>query len=200
MVNRKHSAVTTPARLLAGAGLLLMACRLGAVELLESSFEFDGKTYSFRYAAKLTASQESVFGVITDHEHLHRTNDNIIKSGVLERYSDLQLKRFIQVDRCVLSFCFELHFVENVKQTRNRLTASMIADESTFKDGVAEWYVDGEHAGSTILTVRASQTLDLWVPPGIGEPILRRIFHDELVETLTNVERLAMVETQASLQ
>ena len=179
---------------------ILFACPLYAVEILEDTFNFDGKTYSFRYIAALDAPAETVHAVIADHEQLHRINDNIIESRIVKRYSNNRLRRFLRVDRCVLSFCFELHFVEDVEHIGKIVSATIIPEESTFTAGTSRWRADVLSGNRTQLTIKATQTLDLWVPPPLGKALISKIFREELIEMCEHIEQISQASNNQGQQ
>jgi hypothetical protein len=96
------------------------------------------------------------------------------------------------LNHCVLVFCFDLVFVENVEMFDDgTITTTVIPAESNFRRGVAKWKVESLSAQSTRISVEAEQEPDFWIPPVIGPMIFKRAFMKEVRETASNIEREA---------
>jgi len=157
----------------------------------QTAFAFAHNAYRYSYTTALDADVETVAAIVTDFDRLHRLNDGIKASRVLERYDEHHVKRLIDGRQCVLMFCFELRLVEDVRVTPGHIHARVIPGAGSFRDGHMDWHYTALDAGRTRISFRAAQTLDVWVPPVIGPLVLKRVFLREVRETCTNIERLA---------
>jgi len=110
---------------------------------------------------------------------------------VIEQFDAHNLTRFLRVERCILSFCFDLIFVEQIEQQPYQLTSTIVAQQSTFIDGVTEWSLEAVDAHRTRLSLEASQTPDFWIPPVIGPAVLKRVLFHDLDATCERIEALA---------
>jgi hypothetical protein len=153
--------------------------------------EFHGQTYSYEFSAVLAAPRDAVHTVVTDYERLERVNDSITDSRVIERHDDGSLKRLLALRECVLMFCFDITFVEDLVETADGIRTTVIPAESTFRDGHAEWQLEAIDGTRTRMRIRATQTPDFWIPPVLGPLVLKRVFLREVRETSANIERLA---------
>ena len=183
-----------------GVALLIFAAWIHgakAVEIERADIRFDDNTYHYTFKTVIGASAARVRTVVSDYDQLGALNNSIVESRLLERYGPRDFKRLLALRQCVLRFCFDLRFVEHVKEHENGFTTTVIPAESTFLDGVAEWRLSALGGNRTRLTISASQTPDFWIPPVIGPFILKRVFLSEVTETCTNIERLATGPTQA---
>jgi hypothetical protein len=130
--------------------------------------------------------------VVTDYDDIHRVNDSITESRVLERHGPDRLKRLLALRQCVLVFCFDIRFVEEISIDDERIETTIVPAESTFREGTAVWRLEALDGGRTRITVTAMQTPDFWIPPVLGPMLLKRVFLREIAETCANIERLAL--------
>lgn len=161
----------------------------------QAAVTFHGKTYAYHFSAMLDAPLAAVRAVVTDYDRLGRLNDSITDSRVLERDGPHALRRLLALRHCLLLFCFDMRFVEDVRiEDHERLTVvntTVVPAASSFEDGVAEWRLEAVGPARTRMTLRATQTPDFWIPPLIGPLLLERVFVREVRETTDNIERLA---------
>lgn len=163
-----------------------------ASEVLQSSIHFEGRTYHYRFAVDIEAPLENVHAVVTDYDNLQRINNDVVQSLVLERYDEHHLKRRMWINHCLLMFCFDLYFVENVDLLDDgRIRTTIIPEESNFTEGQSVWRLESLTATTTRISVEANQTPDFWIPPVIGPLVFKRAFVREVRETGRNIEREA---------
>lgn len=163
-----------------------------ASEVRESSIYFEGRTYHYRFSVDIEAPLDNVRAVVTDYDNLQRINDDVVQSLVLERYDEKHLKRRMWINHCLLVFCFDLYFVENVDLLDDgRIRTTIIPGESNFSSGQSVWRLESLTATTTRISVEADQTPDFWIPPVIGPLVFKRAFVREVRETGRNIEREA---------
>ncbi|MEQ8663743.1 MAG: SRPBCC family protein [Gammaproteobacteria bacterium] len=183
------------AGLLAAVAASLLSASAGAFDDEHAEVRFHGRTYAYTFSAVLDAPLPAVRAVVTDYARLARLNDSITDSRVLERDGPHALRRLLALRHCLLLFCFDMRFVEDVRiagdDALTVITTTVIPAASSFRDGVAEWRLEARGPARTRLTLTATQTPDFWIPPVIGPLILERVFVREVRETSTNIERLA---------
>lgn len=180
----------------AGACVLLVGClqpaATAAPRAVETvDFHFAHNTFRYRYATLLTAPYDGVAAVLTDFERLHRLNDGIQASAVLEHYADGSVKRRLDVRQCVLMFCFDVVLVERVSVAPGRIEADIVPDEGSFEHGHMVWHYAARDPRHTRITFSAEQKLAFWIPPVIGPYILKRTFLAEVRATCARLEALA---------
>jgi hypothetical protein len=171
--------------------VMLAAATAGAGQTERAEMHFHDGSYEYTFTALLEGSSAAVHAIVTDYDNLGRINDDIVESRVLERYPGGGVKRVLRLTPCLLLFCFNLHFVESVRETPGRIVTTVIPAESNFADGRSEWRIEAIDAGRTRISVNARQTPTFWIPPVIGPLLLRHVFLREVRETCTNIERLA---------
>lgn len=171
---------------LAGADTALAACVTEHADL-----SFDRGTYSYKFSALIDAEVAAVRTVVTDHARMHRLNDNIAESRVLQRHEPDALTRFLRLERCILGYCFNMRFTETVREQPALITTTIIPAASSFVDGVTRWRLSDAGSKKTLLTLAATQTPDFWIPPVIGPYVLKRVFIAEVEETCGRIDALA---------
>jgi len=178
--------------LLAGLALILSGNANGAARDDEQAeFAFADNAYRYTYTTALDADVATVTAIVTDFDGLHRLNDGIKASRVLERYDEHHVKRLIDGRQCVLMFCFELRLIEDVHVTPGHVHARVVPGEGSFSKGDMDWHYTALDAERTRIRFSAAQTLDVWIPPLIGPLVLKRVFLREVRETCASIERLA---------
>ena len=182
-------------RLAIGALALLWATALAGVTE-RAEFDYSRGTLTYSFVALIEGSSKAVRAIITDYDRLIRLNEHIVESRVVERYGPHRLKRRLLMNYCILFYCIDLDFVEDVEETQATITTTIIPDEGNFDDGVATWRIESVDEAHTRVIMNAKQTPDFWIPPLIGPMILKRVFINEVRDTSVNLERI--VKTAAS--
>ena len=179
---------------LAVAALILLSATATAVETERAEIEFDHGTYSYTFIFVIDGATDAVRAIVTDYDRLHRINAHIVESRVIERYSAHSLKRVLRLRRCILFFCFDLNFVETVEESPEKIVTTIVPEESTFEDGVAEWRIESVEGVRTRMSVSARQTPTFWIPPVIGPFILKPVLLKEMRASCANIERIIQTE------
>ncbi len=163
-----------------------------AANLERAEIRFSNGAYRYFFAATLNANADAVRAVVGDFERLARLNDDIITSHVLARYDEHRLKRRLLLKHCLLVFCFDLDFVEQVEILPNGdIETHIIPAESTFIRGESVWRISALDATHTRVTLEADQEPRFWIPPLIGPLIIKSSFIAEVTETINKLEQAA---------
>jgi hypothetical protein len=174
---------------LLGVGLTFS---LRASDVEQAEIKFAGAQYRYQFTIAVEGPIDTVREIVTDYEHLDRINDDIIKSEIIERYDETKLKRRLWLNHCILVFCFDLYFVEDVEILNDgSIRTTVIPTESNFRHGVATWRLESITDTSTRISVKAEQEPDFWIPPVIGPLLFKRAFIKEVRKTADNIEREA---------
>ncbi len=163
---------------------------VAAAETERAEISFEGRTYQYIFIARMRGDINAVHAVVTDYNHMQRINDDIVESRVLARYDNGELKRLLRLRHCILVFCFDMDFVERVRESPGHIITIVVPEESTFLDGTANWQLEALDGGYTRISVSARQTPRFWIPPVLGPMILKRVFMQEVAETCANIERI----------
>ncbi len=181
-----------------------VACALAALSSLATAADieraeihFSNGGYRYFLAATLNANADAVRAVVSDFERLARLNDDIITSHLLARYDEHRLKRRLLLKHCLLVFCFDLNFVEQVEILPNGdIETHIIPAESTFNRGESVWRISAVDATHTRVTLEADQEPKFWIPPMVGPLIVKSSFIAEVTETINKIEQLASAHVQ----
>ena len=178
--------------------LWLASLPVSAADTERAEISFQGRTYQYTFIARLKGEASAVHAVVTDFDRMKRINDDIVESRVLHRYDNGELKRLLKMRHCILLFCFDMDFVERVRESPGHLTTTIVPEESTFFDGTANWQIEALGDGHTRISVSARQTPRFWIPPVLGPMLLKRVFMKEVAETCANIERIVNAGTHGS--
>jgi len=170
---------------------------LNAANVQRANITFTGNAYQYRFDSEINASLQQVKAVIGDINQLARLNDDIVLSALLARYDAHHLKRRLLLKHCILVFCFDINFVENVEILPNGdITTHIIPGESNFRRGDTLWRVTAIDEHRTLVSMQADQEPDFWIPPIIGPLLIKHSFVSEVHETVDKLERLANAVVQ----
>ena len=174
---------------------LLVSCAAYA-KLTHTDIEVVGNAYRYQFEADIAAPFDDTRAVVTDYNHLKRINDGVIESRIVKTYGKHKLKRELLMEQCVLVFCFDLRFTEQVEEHgRNKIVARIIPEESNFRRGIATWQLEAIGPANTRLRVNAEQEPDFWIPPVIGPTMIKHVFRKEIEETTQKIELAAINRT-----
>lgn len=163
-----------------------------AADIERTDIWFSNGEYRYFFAATLNANAADVRAIVADFDRLARLNDDIITSRLLERYDENRLKRRLLLKHCLLVFCFDLDFVENVEILPNGdIETILIPEESSFRHGTSVWRITALDEQHTRVSLEAHQAPKFWIPPVIGPLVVQSSFVAEVTETVSKLERLA---------
>jgi hypothetical protein len=173
-------------------GLFAVTALASEVERAEITFARGAYTYHFEVL--IEASADKVLAVVTDYDNLEILSDDVVEANIIKRYNDKVLKRRLWLHHCLLVFCFDLYFIENVEHLDNgEIVTTVIPGESNFSRGRSVWRVEAVSDHQTRISVEAEQDPDFWIPPVIGPIIFKRAFIKEVHKTAVNIERAALL-------
>ena len=178
--------------LYAGLVLVSLAFNVASSDVKQASITFAKNAYQYQFTIEIDAPLDVVHSIVTDYANLAHINDDILQSEVLEHYDEHRLKRRMWLNHCVLVFCFDLYFVEEVEEHNDgTITTTVIPAESNFRSGYSKWHIDAISPNVTRISVEAEQQPDFWIPPLIGPLVFKRAFMKEVRETGNKIEREA---------
>ena len=169
----------------------LCATAVNGADIHAAHADHQGRRYSVRVDAQVSASQPDVRRLLTDYNHLGRLNPSIKTSEILLQRTprDLRVRTVTKV--CVWVFCKRLLQVQDVTESDDgALTAVVIPELSDFRYGYARVRVWPEPAGTRVL-LSGELEPDFWIPPFIGPWMIKRKLLDEALLTIGNLERVA---------
>lgn len=181
----------------AGLGIWLALSTFGASagKVYTALVTHQSGSYFVEVDTLANAPEPAVRSLLTDYEHLSRVNPAIESSEILleRKAGDLQVRTVTKA--CVWFYCKRIHQVQNVIESQDgSITAVVIPEQSDFKHGYARINLWQEPTGTRVL-IRSEVQPDFWIPPVIGPWIIKRKLRSEALETVHNLERVAIRET-----
>ena len=144
----------------------------------------------------LHAPAEYVHSVLTDYVHIYRLNPSIIESEVLASPGNNVARVRTKVIGCVAFYCEEIERVEDVRiLASGDIQAEIVPEFSQFKSGATLWRIQsmGESAR---LTYYAEMEPDFFIPPVIGNAIVKAKLQDEIMTSFTRLEKIATIQSE----
>ena len=162
-----------------------------AIEVWSGDLYIAGQTYHFEFEASLIANDQEILDILKNHNEIHKINKHVVHSRAFSSNGSNKLERIIRVKRCLLGYCFRLLFHEEIHESPFGVTAKIISEKSSFQGGETIWTVKRLTDDQSKISIHGFHTPNFWIPPFLGEMILRRVFLSEMKETNTRIEQLA---------
>lgn len=163
-----------------------------------SEFEVteDEGVFYINASVVIHAPAEYVHNVLTDYVHIYRLNPSIIESEVLISPDDNVARVRTKVIACVISYCEEIERVEDVRiLASGDIQAKIVPEYSQFKSGVTLWQVRPMGDDSR-LTYHAEIEPDFFIPPVIGNVIVKTKLRDEIMTSFRRLEKIANIQLE----
>lgn len=171
-----------------GLGSMLYSGGLLAAELQSVEFERKDERYIATIQVRLAAPQSDAFAVMQDYEKLPELNPAVLEATVLDIMPGTT-RLHTRVRLCVSIFCREIKQVQDMRVFgMGEMNARVLPDPSDFHYGYAYWRFD-DCAGETCLKFRAEIDPKFWVPPLIGDWMIRYVLRKEALTTSEGIEK-----------
>mgnify|MGYP001826099040 CR=1 FL=1 len=173
--------------------LSLVTSMTPADEVEELSItEADG-AYSLRVVSVLDAPVEYVYDVITDYKHAYRINPTITEVEILPSDRDQVVRVRNLSEHWVGPFCFKIDWVGDIEEPRDGyLKVKTIPELSSFKSGSAVWELRSQGERTCVLHESILKP-DFFMPPVIGNHIMRKQMKEDTLDTFNRIECYAKV-------
>jgi hypothetical protein len=150
----------------------------------------DGR-YKLVADAFMDAPREAIFLVLTDYDGFGRISSTYKEYGFLNPTPEGIPIVFTQMAGCVLVFCVSMRRVERLEaQAPGFIRTVILPEQSDFRYGLAEWWLEPEAAGTRV-TYQMAMEPDFWIPPIIGPWMLQRRLQHGGANAVERIERLA---------
>ena len=191
---------TSVARICALVALLLCSSISTAGELEELSVtEADGE-YRLRIVSILDAPADYVYNVITDYKTAYRINPTITEIKILPSDRDEVVRVQNLSERWVGPFCFKIDWVGDIVETKySDIKVTTIPELSSFESGSAIWEIRplGER---TWVLHESNMKPNFFIPPVIGDNIMKTQMEDETLDTFKRIECHAMIMLERDME
>jgi hypothetical protein len=168
--------------------LLLFTSLSTAGEFKELSIIEEADEYRLRIVMIMDSSADYVYRVITDYKHLYRIHPSITESEILPSPDNESVRLRNRFEYCIALSCFDIDWVEDIKELQDGyLKAETVPELSDVESGTAIWRVQphGEHAR---VSYQSQMKPDFFIPPLIGNMIMKYKLREEAITTFTRIE------------
>lgn len=191
-------------RFLAVCASVIRVCALFALQLFSSistageiedlSVTEAGGEYRLRIVSVLDVPADYVYNVITDYKHIYRISPTITEVEILSSDSDEVVRVRQLSEHWVGPFRFNIEWVGDiVETTRYRdIKVKTISELSSFESGSAIWEIRPQE-GRTWVLHESSLKPKFFIPPIIGNYIMKKYITDESITTFNRIECNAMI-------
>ena len=156
------------------------------VEVL-SMENVDG-VYSLRIVSVLDAPLEYVHNVITDYIHAYRISPTLTEVEILPSGRDGVSRVRNHSEHWVGQFLFQIDWVGDfVEPKYGHLKVNTISELSSFESGFAVWELRPQ-GGRTWVRYESSLKPDFFIPPFIGDHIMKKQMKEETLDTFSRIE------------
>ena len=164
----------------------LITPAIGA-EILNSEIDLKEGIIGYRFNANVSSKPNTVFNILADYKYLPQLNKHI-KSSAQESREGKTIRIF-KLEKCILNFCFDLDFEEEIKLQSNEISLIIIGNKSSFHFGKSKWIIRGISENQTEIFIAGELKPKFWIPPVIGIYFLDKVFNKQITETVKNIER-----------
>jgi hypothetical protein len=171
-----------------GAGAIAVAATIDELDVTRQH----GR-YSLEASARLEATPESIYAVITDFDDnaYSRISRVYKESRYLEPAADGTPVVYTRMEGCVLWHCMTLERTERLETDAPRwIKSTALPEGSNFKHSTSEWTLERDGDG-TVMRYTLEMEPDFFVPPIIGPWYLKRTLSQGGLRAVTRIERLA---------
>jgi hypothetical protein len=171
-----------------GAGALAAAATIDELDV-----ERQRGRYSLEANARLDATPESIYAVLTDFDDnaYSRISRAYKESRYLAPAADGTPVVYTRMEGCMLWHCMTIERTERLETDAPRwIKSTALPEGSNFKHSTSEWVLEPEGDG-TMMTYTLEMEPDFFVPPIIGPWYLKRTLSQGGLRAVTRIERLA---------
>jgi len=171
-----------------GAGALAGAATIDGLDVMKQR----GR-YSLEANAKLDATPESIYAVLTDFDDnaYSRISRAYKESRYLDPADDGTPIVYTRMEGCMLWHCMTLERTERLETQAPRwIKSTVLPESSNFKHATSEWMLEPDGDG-TMMSYKVELEPDFFVPPVIGPWYLKRTLSQGGLRAVTRIERLA---------
>jgi hypothetical protein len=183
---------------LASLSSVIRACALAAGFLygsISSAAEFEELSvteangeYRLRIVAVLDAPADYVHIVVTDYKHAYRINPSVIKVEIQPSDHDGVVRVHNLSEQRVGPFCFNINWVGDILDTGDGdIRVKTVPEPGNFESGDAIWKIRPRGERTWVLHESRLKP-DFFIPPVIGENIMRNKMKTNTLDTFKRIE------------
>jgi hypothetical protein len=182
-----------PARTVIALGALGASAVAAAATIDELDVIRERGRYSLEANARLEATPESIYAVLTDFDDnaYARISRAYKESRYLEPAADGTPLVYTRMEGCMLWHCMTIERTERLETDAPRwIKSTALPEGSNFKHATSEWVLEPDGDG-TKMNYKIEMEPDFFVPPIIGPWYLKRTLSQGGLRAVTRIERLA---------
>ncbi|KPK55824.1 MAG: hypothetical protein AMS22_03130 [Thiotrichales bacterium SG8_50] len=146
-----------------------------------------GRTFKVKMKLEIAAPVDQIVAVLTDYRYPDRLSPKVTKKDVISRSEEITRVR-IEFRSCVFLYCKNLILTQDVTANAGAIYAETIPELSDFLSGSMHWLVSPDGNGGSHIIYIAVMEPDIFIPPFIGEPLIRTRLRREMLEIAKNLE------------
>lgn len=154
------------------------------------------RTFKVEMELEIAASVDQIIAVLTDYRYPDPLNSKVTKKDVISRTDEITRVR-VEFRSCVFLYCRDVVLTQDVTVVAGVIHAETVPDMSDFRSGNMHWDVSRNSNGGSQINYSAVMEPDIFIPPFIGEALIRKSLRREMLEIAKNLESAAS-STRAS--
>jgi Polyketide cyclase / dehydrase and lipid transport len=174
-------------------GALVVSALGGAATMDELDVTRQRGRYSLAAEARLEATPESIYAVLTDFDdnRYSRISGAYKESRYLEPAADGTPIVYTRMEGCALWHCMSLERTERLEgKAPYWLKSTALPESSNFKYSTSEWWLERDGDGTRMMYELELEP-DFFVPPVVGPWYLKRTLSQGGLRAVMRIERLA---------
>lgn len=173
-------------------------CSAGELEEL-SIVKVDGE-YRIRIVSVLDAPADYVYYVITDYRHAYRINSSITEVEILPSEDDGVVRVRNLSEHWIGPFCFKIDWAGDIVEPQHgHIEVKTIPELSSFESGSAVWEVHPVGNRTRVLH-ESNLKPDFFIPPVIGDVIMKNNMEDDILDTFNKIECYAKIILEMEME
>ncbi len=183
-----------PQRVVIALGAVAASALCAAATIDELDVTKQHGRYSLEAEARLEATPESIYAVLTDFED--NRYSRISRAYKESRYLDEPAADgtpliYTRMEGCLLWHCMSLERTERLETNAPFwIKSTALPESSNFKHSTSEWLLERDGDGTKMI-YKLEMEPDFFVPPVIGPWYLKRTLSQGGLRAVTRIERLA---------
>lgn len=198
----KHlkSPITSAIRIYALSVLLLFSFTSSSNDIEELSVTVADGVYSLKATSVLDVPADYVYYIITDYLHAYRINPSITEIEILPSINADITRLRNNSEHCIGPICFDIYWTgEIVEPEHGHIVIDTIPELSSFESGSAIWRI---HSNGERTWLHHESTLkpDFFIPPLIGDKVMKSKMASDTVTTFNRIECYAKIVLEMEME
>jgi hypothetical protein len=171
-----------------------------AGELEGLTVSVENGDYGISIIMVMDAPADYVYKVITDYKHAYRINPCLTKSVVLPAPDADTVRVYNRSVHCIWLFCFDIDWIGDIVELQEGyLKVETLPEYSNFEEGMAVWDIRPQGERTRVLHNSRFKP-DFFIPPVIGEHIIKQHMRDETLDTFKRIECHAKILLERDME